>query len=166
MRCDGGAIEETFVPQADHTPSVLITPRIISELSLTVTPTQVPIVKYEDANIRLQEQVFKEEIAHSHKEIQRVRVQQHAWGTPVTNLGFVRLYLVCGRGVRESAHRKTAIFLANESRAPEVRVEFMRHLDAYFQWKEVPKTERDADYLREAIEVFEMKPKKRKAPLE
>ncbi|KAG1691930.1 hypothetical protein DVH05_026091 [Phytophthora capsici] len=113
------------------------------------------------------------------KEIQRVRVQQHAWGTPVTNLKVPFDCVLCADVVYEKAcvkplvqsllalsHRKTVIFLANERRAPEVRAEFMRHLDTYFQWKEIPKTELDAGYLKEAIEVFEMKPKKRKVPLE
>ncbi|KAG1707943.1 hypothetical protein DVH05_024596 [Phytophthora capsici] len=113
------------------------------------------------------------------KEIQRVRVQQHAWGTPVTNLNVPFDCVLCADVVYEKAcvkplvqsllalsHRKTVIILANERRAPEVRAEFMRHLDAYFQWKEIPKTELDAGYLKEAIEVFEMKPKKRKVPLE
>ncbi|KAG3151023.1 hypothetical protein PC128_g23045 [Phytophthora cactorum] len=113
------------------------------------------------------------------KELQRVRVEQHAWGTPVTNLRAPFDCILCADVVYEKAcvkplvqsllalsHRKTVIFLANERRAPEVRAEFMKHLDSYFQWKEVPKTELDADYLKGSIEVFEMKPKKRKVPLE
>ncbi|KAF4043617.1 Lysine methyltransferase [Phytophthora infestans] len=113
------------------------------------------------------------------KELQRVRVEQHAWGTPVTNLKAPFDCILCADVVYEKAcvkplvqsllalsHRKTVIFLANERRALEVRAEFMKHLDSYFQWKEVPKTELDADYLKEAIEVFEMRPKKRKVPLE
>ncbi|CAH0477655.1 unnamed protein product [Peronospora belbahrii] len=113
------------------------------------------------------------------QELQRVRVEQHAWGTPLTNLKAPIDCILCADVVYEKAcvkplvqsilalsHRKTVIFLANERRAPEVRAEFMRYLDAYFQWKEVPKAELDAKYLKDAIEVFEMKPKKRKVPLE
>ncbi|RLN95648.1 hypothetical protein BBJ28_00007430 [Nothophytophthora sp. Chile5] len=70
------------------------------------------------------------------------------------------------RSLLALSHRKTVIFLANERRAPEVRGEFMRHLDAYFQWKEVPRAELDAGYLKDAIEVFEMRPKKRTVPVE
>ncbi|CAH0486606.1 unnamed protein product [Peronospora farinosa] len=113
------------------------------------------------------------------KELQHVRVKQHAWGTPVTNLKAPFDCILCADVVYEKAcvkplvqsllalsHRKTVIFLANERRAPEVRDEFMRQLDTYFQWKEVPRAELDADYLKDTIEVFEMKPKKRKVPLE
>ncbi|RLN54414.1 hypothetical protein BBJ28_00007793 [Nothophytophthora sp. Chile5] len=113
------------------------------------------------------------------KEVQRVRVEQHAWGTPVTNLRPPFDCILCADVVYEKAyvrplvqsllalsHRKTVIFLANERRAPEVRGEFMRHLDAYFQWKEVPRAELDAGYLKDAIEVFEMRPKKRTVPVE
>ncbi|CAI5730181.1 unnamed protein product [Peronospora destructor] len=113
------------------------------------------------------------------KELQHVRVEQHDWGTPVTNLKAPFDCIVCADVVYEKAcvkplvqsllalsHRKTVIFMANERRAPEVRDEFMRQLDTYFQWKNVPRAELDADYLKDAIEVFEMKPKKRKVPLE
>lgn len=64
------------------------------------------------------------------------------------------------------SHRKTVIYLANERRAPEVRAEFMRHLHEYFQWKEVERSELDSGYIKEAIEMFEMRPKKRKIPEE
>lgn len=64
------------------------------------------------------------------------------------------------------SHRKTVIYLANERRAPEVRAEFMRHLQEYFQWKEIDRSELDTGYIKEAIEVFEMRPKKRKIPEE
>ena len=100
-------------------------------------------------------------------------------GTPVTNLTAPFDCILCADVVYEKtcvkplvqsllalSHRKTVIFLANERRAPEVRSEFMRQLDTYFQWKKVPRAELDADYLKDAIEVFEMKPKKRKVPLE
>ncbi|KAI9916325.1 hypothetical protein PsorP6_018085 [Peronosclerospora sorghi] len=113
------------------------------------------------------------------KELERVRVEQHAWGTPVTNLRGPFDCLLCADVVYEKAgvkplvqsllalsHRKTVIFLANERRAPAVRAEFMRFIELYFQWKEVPRAELNVDYLKEAIEVFEMKPKKRKVPLE
>lgn len=100
-------------------------------------------------------------------------------GTPVTKLKGPFDCILCADVVYEKAcvkplvqsllalsHRKTVIFLVNERRAMEVRAEFMYHLDTYFQWKEVPKAELDAQYFKEAIEVFEMKPKKRKVPLE
>lgn len=64
------------------------------------------------------------------------------------------------------SHRKTVIYLANERRAPEVRAEFMRLMHEYFHWKEVPRAELDSGYIKEAIEVFEMRPKKRKVPEE
>jgi hypothetical protein len=64
------------------------------------------------------------------------------------------------------SHRKTVIYLANERRAPQVRAEFMRHMDAYFHWKEVDRSELDTGYIKDAIEVFEMRPKKRKVPEE
>ncbi|KAF1775299.1 S-adenosyl-L-methionine-dependent methyltransferase [Phytophthora cactorum] len=118
------------------------------------------------------------------KELQRVRVLMMFYGLSI--IGAARDEspapfdcILCADVVYEKAcvkplvqsllalsHRKTVIFLANERRAPEVRAEFMKHLDSYFQWKEVPKTELDADYLKGSIEVFEMKPKKRKVPLE
>lgn len=62
------------------------------------------------------------------------------------------------------SHRKTVIYLANERRAPEVRAEFLRHLHEYFSWKEVPRSELDTQYIKDAIEMFEMRPKKRKVP--
>lgn len=64
------------------------------------------------------------------------------------------------------SHRKTVIYLANERRAPEVRAEFMRNLHEYFQWKEVERSELDSGYIKDAIEMFEMRPKKRKIPAE
>ncbi|KAF1318163.1 Dimethyltransferase, partial [Globisporangium splendens] len=64
------------------------------------------------------------------------------------------------------SHRKTVIYLANERRAPQVRAEFMRHMDAYFHWKEIDRSELDTGYIKDAIEVFEMRPKKRKVPEE
>ncbi|RLN51576.1 hypothetical protein BBJ29_009808 [Phytophthora kernoviae] len=113
------------------------------------------------------------------KELQRVLVEQHAWGTPVTNLKAPFDCILCADVVYEKAcvkplvqsllalsHRKTVIFLANERRAPEVRAEFMRYLNTYFQWKELPREQLNADYIKEAIEVFEMRPKKRKVPEE
>ncbi|TYZ69143.1 hypothetical protein PybrP1_010478 [[Pythium] brassicae (nom. inval.)] len=107
----------------------------------------------------------------SAKESERVRIEQHAWGTPVTNLNapFDVLYeKECVRPLVQSilalSHRKTVIFLANERRAPEVRAEFMRLMHEYFQWKEVPRAELDTGYIKDAIEVFEMRPKKRKVP--
>ncbi|KAG7378988.1 hypothetical protein PHYBOEH_012076 [Phytophthora boehmeriae] len=113
------------------------------------------------------------------RELQRVRVEQHAWGTPVTNLKAPFDCILCADVVYEKAcvkplvqsllalsHRKTVVFLANERRAPEVRAEFMRYLDTYFRWKELPREQLDADYIKEAIEVFEMRPKKRTVPEE
>lgn len=64
------------------------------------------------------------------------------------------------------SHRKTVIYLANERRAPIVRDELMRHIRDYFHWKEIDRSELDAGYIKEAIEVFELRPKKRKIPEE
>jgi hypothetical protein len=64
------------------------------------------------------------------------------------------------------SHRKTVIYLANERRAPHVRDEFMTLLHKYFIWKEIDRSELDAGYIKEAIEVFEMRPKKRRVPKE
>lgn len=64
------------------------------------------------------------------------------------------------------SHRRTVIYMANERRAPAVHSEFMRHLDDYFQWKEVSRAELDAGYIKDAIQVFEMRPKRRKIPAE
>lgn len=64
------------------------------------------------------------------------------------------------------AHRKTVIFVANERRAPAIRAEFMRYLDTYFQWQEVPAEALDVDGRNETIEVFELRRKKRRVPRE
>ncbi|CEG47378.1 Putative N2,N2-dimethylguanosine tRNA methyltransferase [Plasmopara halstedii] len=112
-------------------------------------------------------------------ERQRVRVETYAWGTPVEKLRPPFDCILCADVVYEKAcikplvqsllalsHRKTVVFVANERRAPEIRAEFMRHLDAYFHYLKVPRSELDANFLKEAIEVFEMKVKKRRIPFE
>ncbi|KAL7689163.1 putative lysine methyltransferase, S-adenosyl-L-methionine-dependent methyltransferase [Plasmopara halstedii] len=112
-------------------------------------------------------------------ERQRVRVETYAWGTPVEKLRPPFDCILCADVVYEKAcikplvqsllalsHRKTVVFVANERRAREIRAEFMRHLDAYFHYLKVPRSELDANFLKEAIEVFEMKVKKRRIPFE
>ncbi|DBA00603.1 TPA: hypothetical protein N0F65_007732 [Lagenidium giganteum] len=113
------------------------------------------------------------------KEYERVRVEQYAWGTPPTHLDAPFDCILCADVVYEKdcvrplvqsilalSNRKTVIFLANERRNPDVRDEFMRHLNEYFHWKEIHHDELDSGYLKEAIEVFEMRPKKRRVPEE
>ncbi|CAI5722545.1 unnamed protein product [Hyaloperonospora brassicae] len=113
------------------------------------------------------------------RERQRVRVEQCVWGTPVTRLKAPFDCLLCADVVYEKAcvkplvqsllalsHRKTVIFVANERRAPAVRAEFMRYLDTYFQWQEVPAGALEVDGRKETIEVFELRRKKRRVPRE
>ncbi|KAJ0404647.1 hypothetical protein P43SY_009860 [Pythium insidiosum] len=113
------------------------------------------------------------------EEMERVRCEVYNWGTPPTHLGGPFDVILCADVVYEKdcvrplmqsilalSHRKTVIYLANERRAPEVRAEFMHYLTTYFTWKEIDRRELDPGYLKEAIEVFEMRPKKRKIPAE
>ena len=100
-------------------------------------------------------------------------------GTPVARLKAPFDCILCADVVYEKAcvkplvqslltlsHRKTVVFVANERRSPEIRAEFMRYLKTYFQWKEVPKEELDGEYMKDTIEVFGLRRKKRHVPLE
>ncbi|TMW62182.1 hypothetical protein Poli38472_009675 [Pythium oligandrum] len=112
-------------------------------------------------------------------ELERVRVEVHNWGTPPTTLGGPFDCILCADVVYEKdcvrplfqsifalSHRKTVIYFANERRAPHVREEFMHYMTTYFNYKEIPRSELDKGYIKDAIEVFELRPKKRKIPTE
>uniref|UniRef100_M4BEH6 Uncharacterized protein n=1 Tax=Hyaloperonospora arabidopsidis (strain Emoy2) TaxID=559515 RepID=M4BEH6_HYAAE len=97
------------------------------------------------------------------KERQRVRVERYAWCDVVYEKACVKPLV---QSLLTLSHRKTVVFVANERRSPEIRAEFMRYLKTYFQWKEVPKEELDGEYMKDTIEVFELRRKKRHVPLE
>lgn len=115
----------------------------------------------------------------SDTEGERVRIEVHNWGTPVAALGGPFDCILCADVVYEKhavrplfqsilalSHRKTVIYFANERRAQHVRDEFLRHMKTYFTWKEIDRGELDTGYIKDTIEVYKLRPKKRKVPVE
>ena len=100
-------------------------------------------------------------------------------GTPTASLGGPFDCILCADVVYEKecvrplmqsllalAHRKTVIYMANERRSPAVYDEFFWHMKEYFHWHEIDRSELEAGYIKDAIQVFELRVKKRKVPAE
>ncbi|KAF0683339.1 Aste57867_24615 [Aphanomyces stellatus] len=117
-------------------------------------------------------------------ERQRVVVVEYAWGTPTTALEGVVNHappfdiILCADVLYEAAcvkplvksilalsTRKTIVYIANERRAPAIREEFMKYLNAYFVWKHVPQEDLHQDYIKDSMEVFEARRKHTKTPV-